>query len=140
MSVMLIGDAAVHALLSYVIAKNLYLQHPTFPDRWQPIDKDDADSIGAKLIAINHRAYDNLYRTEPVAAPRPYQFRFTTTINAPETRSITALDVLKLCDFVEYQCCELDAWHGSYERGIIQSIRASSVQDLPGYQDAPWGL
>jgi hypothetical protein len=86
MSVLLIGDAAVPALLSYAIAKHQYLQHPAFPDRWHPIDKDDADIIGAKLIAINHQAYDNRYRTEPVAAPRPYTFRLTAAIKAPETR------------------------------------------------------
>jgi hypothetical protein len=75
-----------------------------------------------------------------VAAQRPYKFRFMTAINSPVTRSITALDVLKLCDFVEYQCSELDAWHGSYEHGIIQTIRASSARHLAGYRDAPWGL
>jgi hypothetical protein len=140
MSVLLIGDAAVHALLSYAIAKHQYLQHPAFPDRWHPIDKDDADIIGARLVAINHQAYDNRHRTDPVAAPRPSKFRLMTTIDSSVSRSITALDMLKLCDFVEYQCSKPDAWHGSYEHGIIQTIRASSARHLAGYRDAPWGL
>jgi hypothetical protein len=140
MLVLLIGDAAVHALLSYAITKHQHLQHPAFPDRWHPIDKDDADIIGARLVAINHQANDNRFRTDTLVAPRLYKFRFMTAINSPETKSISALDMLKLCDFLEYQCCELDAWHGSYEHGIIQSIRASSARDLPGYGDAPWGL
>jgi len=46
--------------------------------------------------------------------------------------------ILKLCDFVEYQ---IDSGIECLEAvKIIRRIRSAAIRELPGYNEAKWGL
>lgn len=56
------------------------------------------------------------------------------------TERLPALHIIKLCHHYAYQSCEHDGWKASHARKLIQAIEAHAVCNLPGYDDAPWGV
>ena len=57
-----------------------------------------------------------------------------------ETRTLLALDVIKICRCFEYKSCEHPEWETSWSRTFLQQVVDAAINDLPGYDDAPWGL
>lgn len=51
-----------------------------------------------------------------------------------------AVDILKMCDCLEYQSCETDDYRESVAYHLLSSIRASAIRELPGYNDAAWSF
>jgi hypothetical protein len=54
--------------------------------------------------------------------------------------SLSAVAVLKLCDCLDYQSCEIDDYRSSHAAQLIDGIRNCAIKALPGYEDAPWHL
>ena len=48
--------------------------------------------------------------------------------------------ILKACDCYDYQSCETDDYRQSEAAKLIDGIRSYAIHNLPGYDDAPWGL
>lgn len=57
----------------------------------------------------------------------------------PDTLN-TAVTILKLCDYYEYQSCEAHMYEMTKASKFIQAIRKTAISKLRGYDDAPWGL
>lgn len=56
----------------------------------------------------------------------------------PRARDFRPVEILKAADCYEYQCCEDPGWKDSTARRLIDLLRACAIQDLPGYDAAPW--
>lgn len=50
------------------------------------------------------------------------------------------LHIIKLCHHYAYQACEHSGWKDSAARKAIAALESYAVHNLPGYDDAPWGL
>lgn len=48
------------------------------------------------------------------------------------------VDILKMCDGLEYQSCETDDWDKTLAYRLLTRIRKAAIHELPGYEDAPW--
>lgn len=48
------------------------------------------------------------------------------------------VEILKMCDCLEYQSCETKDWPASVAHRLLNAIRRAAVRALPGYEDAPW--
>jgi len=48
------------------------------------------------------------------------------------------VQILKLCQCLEYQSCETPDWEQSTAYKILQSIMSAAIGDLPGYKEAAW--
>ena len=48
------------------------------------------------------------------------------------------VDILKMCDCLEYQSCETSDYHGTTAATLLQAIRKAAISELDGYDDAPW--
>lgn len=48
--------------------------------------------------------------------------------------------VLKQCDCYDYQSCEFDGYENSEAAKIVERVRHKAICQLPGYDDAPWGI
>ena len=51
---------------------------------------------------------------------------------------VSPVDVLKMCDCLEYQSCETGDWNDTLACKLLGSIRKAAIRQLPGYDDAPW--
>jgi len=55
-------------------------------------------------------------------------------------RAYPAITILKALDCLEYQSCEHPGWEDSLARFIVDQLRKAAIHNLPGYNDAPWGI
>jgi hypothetical protein len=53
---------------------------------------------------------------------------------------VTAIATLKSIDCYEYQSCEHPEWPESCAKAFCDALRRAITHDIPGYDDAPWGL
>ena len=93
-----------------------------------------------RLLAENIRSVNYRYRqNDPVPTYR-HKPTYAGAVSPETTRLLTALDIIRLCQCLEYQSCEHPEWPTSWARTFLQSVVDTAVNDLPGYDDAPWGL
>ena len=50
----------------------------------------------------------------------------------------TPVQILKMCDCLEYQSCETDDYRESIACELLEAIRRAAIRALAGYEDAPW--
>lgn len=62
-----------------------------------------------------------------------YEFR-------PSRVTLPAVTIIKACHCLAYQSCELDDWEDSEAFAFLQALISHASHNLPGYDDAPWGL
>ena len=48
------------------------------------------------------------------------------------------VDILKMCDCLEYQSCESDDWEQTLAFRLLNHIRRAAIRSLAGYEKAPW--
>lgn len=51
---------------------------------------------------------------------------------------LTPIAIIKLCRYVDYQCCELENWAGSLAWRQLEWISSNAVSNLDGYENAHW--
>lgn len=54
--------------------------------------------------------------------------------------NLPAVEVIKLCNCYDYQACEHPEYEASAAAGIVDALRKHYINELPGYDAAPWGL
>jgi hypothetical protein len=96
---------------------------------------------GENLASINSRYPDTIeYET---ACPGPCDFEGSISVagySFKRTPRLAAVVILKQIACYEYQSCEHEGWKTSQAKAFCDSLTASMINSLPGYNDAPWGL
>lgn len=99
----------------------------------------DPDAIGRILLAecvksVQHRYPDDSDVELPGSAARPDTYWYRT----PDSHAPVVL--LKAIDCYEYQSCEHPDWEKSEAHAICDALRDRLIGQLPGYDEAPWGI
>ncbi len=63
-----------------------------------------------------------------------------TPVEAARKETLPAVHMIKLCHHYAYQACEHHGWKESAACRLIRAIESHAVHNLPGYDDAPWGV
>ena len=121
MSCFVVSDYHVGVLVSWAVLRKA----PAFFDGLGP------RTLAAVLAEANRAAYRERYGEQPEPAV-PYQ--------APEARALSAVQVVKACDCLEYQCSDWSEWEGSTAQRALARIRQHAICALPGYDEAAWAL
>jgi len=53
---------------------------------------------------------------------------------------LSIVEKLKILDHYSYQSCDWDKWNDSEAYRLVERARGALLSDLPGYEDAAWGL
>lgn len=48
------------------------------------------------------------------------------------------IDIIKMCDCLEYQSCESDDWQTTLAYRLLLRIRRAAWHSIPEYENAPW--
>lgn len=128
MSAFIVSDRHIDALLTWVINTPKY-QAPQILNGMTV--KDQPDLIGQMLVELNYRSVNTRYNEND--QPREYKFR-------PFPRTISPVEVIKACDCLNYQCCEFEGWKDTKAARIIDEIRESAIDSLPGMDAAAWEI
>lgn len=92
---------------------------------------ETAGHVGAMLLAENRASVNHRY--DEAEWEEPYQFH-----RLPGTAD--PVIVLSALSCYEYQSCEHPEWQDSEARRFCDSLRASAIRELPGYDSAPWEI
>lgn len=92
----------------------------------------DESQIGQILWSENNRSVNYRYDEQK---PNPnYKHTHSYRLTPPP------LHIIKLCDCLDYQSCETPDWNTTEAHAVLQYIRERAIHELPGYEDAPWGV
>jgi hypothetical protein len=88
--------------------------------------------VGSLLAEANNQAYAERYK-QPVT--NAYRFEFQEPAG-----KIPALQIIKACRCLEYQCSDWRGWQESRARQLLDAIESTAIRKLPGYDDLLWEL
>lgn len=142
MSAFVVSHSTIAAIVTYA-QRRLWSCVPPPPDAGRGavnVRDIDPDKIGQALLTENIRSVNYRYRrSDPVPNYRHVP-TYIGAVSTEVTRTLTALDIVKVAHCIEYQSCEHPAWEASWARDFLQRVVDTAVHELPGYDDAPWGL
>lgn len=58
----------------------------------------------------------------------------------PLAHHLSKVAIIKACHCYAYQACEHTGWKDSAAKRYTSAIESHAVHNMPGYDDAPWGL
>ena len=97
------------------------------------VNKYLVEQIGEILQQANYDGVNARYQA--CNTPLPYKFvRYT------KKEHLEPIVIIKLCDHFDYQSCDAEAYKTSDASKIINMIRKEAIRQLPGYDNAPWGI
>ena len=121
MSAFIVSPHHIDTLVSWAVANCLYGLNDRSPQELAEI------LYNANVDSVDYR-YNETNR-------RDYKF-----CSLP-LRGLTCVQIIKACDCLDYQCCEVPDWgpkHLAYN--VIRTIREEAIRRLPGYSQAKWAL
>lgn len=101
---------------------------------------DNADQVGQMLLGECVRSVSYRYPNDPLTELPgrtdaewiiPYTFYLMG-------RRPTPVQALKLISCYKYQSCEHPEWESSEAQAFCEALTATLIQNLPGYEEAPW--
>jgi hypothetical protein len=95
------------------------------------VTRFNATNTGQILWDENARSVNYRYK-ENDPAPR-YSFTFRLSFTPP-------VQIIKAAHCLDYQSCETDDWETTLAYKILQTIISAACHNLPGYDDAYWGI
>lgn len=131
MSCFIVSARHISALIQYALSPkrrervfhSFYRYNVQTGEDWTP------QELGALLQAENTKSWNARYREAVEPA-----FQFT------RAAELSPVEILKAVQCYEYQSCEHDGWEGSDAHKIARLIYETAVGELPGYEQASWGL
>jgi hypothetical protein len=122
MSCFVVPDFHIDALVSWAVANGA----SAF------IDGLDPRELAAVLHRANCAAYHERYEED---AGECYTFTMR-----PEAHAMPAVQILKACACLDYQCSDWTDYPGSTAQRAVERIRDHAIFYVPGYRAAAWTL
>jgi hypothetical protein len=120
----------------HIIELAVFLQKSRRKHReFQPIEitLNHAELIANTLNFENYRSVN--YRYDDNEQPEKIIISIKDYDNPRVTNPV---HILKMADCLAYQSCETDDWYMTSAKEMIDEIRRAAIQELPGYDNAPW--
>lgn len=134
MSAFMLDHAHINALVTAA-----FQLHPSYVWAGKEFDRATHETkMGRILLAENARSVNARYPDtdgDATAGIDGYEHQLNLKdVGRP------AVELIKLCNCYDYQACETDDYKQTPAARIVQGIRAAAINNLPGYDDAPWCL
>lgn len=129
MSAFIVNDYHINALVSYGV--KFKAQFYTKNVGWEYFNEDTAWMMAALLYRANVCSVNRRYKERT----RTNGFKFQSV----DVNGLTAADIVKACDCLDYQSCEVGTWERSRARRALQAIREEAVRELAARSPA-WEL
>ena len=99
--------------------------------------------------ALNSSSIEDLQIMKQILADQNYRSvneRYQETEPAPVMSAkvlferVSPVQIIKACNCYDYQACETDDYQQTDANRICDAIRASAIDELPGYEEAQWEM
>ena len=144
MSAAYVSDDLINFMLAGALDMARRQLYPTRDFQWvsgegylASMTGDTVQSIGQMLRDENIRSLESRYQDiwrglEPM--PREFPTRWLTPVGR-----LRPMEVIKACDYYEYQSSEHAGWWTSDAHSFVDCLRAATWRTTPEYQRANWG-
>jgi hypothetical protein len=134
MSAFIVSNEHINALVSYMVTKQISYWNE---QERVPVTRFNAEEVGRILLnenvrSVNHRYHGEIEEDEKNASCA-YTFRY-------RPMPISAVQIIKAVHCLDYQSCETDDWETTLAYKICQRILSTACCNLPGYEQAKWGI
>jgi hypothetical protein len=126
MSAFVCSKNHIAAVANYAVTKGVWLGTGSAkPDDFGRVYETLAE---ANVRSVCHRYEDAGDYADVLRAPRR------------GASSHTAVEIIKLCECLDYQSSEVKDWRESDACRLLDNIRATATRHLPGYDEAKWAI
>lgn len=137
MSALEVSTPHITFLITAALADPVHALYWGNPSR--RITLDNASEVGAALVRENQASMTARYGDRFVVPATEYAYPFAAY--SPGRRgTLDPVEVLKACQFYDYQSCEHDGWEASAAQQFTRDVRDRYITLLPGYDGLPWGI
>lgn len=130
MSAFIVNNETLSAIVAYCMRNNIGRMYGPGQNQCRAVTPVE---IGQLLLDENVRSVNHRYKENARAG------RFVEpALSLEPIRS--EVEILKLCNCVEYQIAEPDDWRATDAFWLLQTIKGIAIGGLPGYREAAWEL
>lgn len=122
MSAYIVSNYHINALITWAVAHEVYFYERKHKERIS-INMLNADSIAAELYSENVRSVNTRY------GERTKRKGFVFS-RAPSALRLSAKDIVRACDCLDYQSCETDDWTRTKAHAALTAIREAAINQL----------
>lgn len=97
------------------------------------------DALGGLLLAENVRSVCHRYPADDLDETPGYIGQ-SRTLYRHRAAYVATVAALKAVQCYAYQSCEHPEWETSPAAAFCQQLTRALIDDLPGYDEAPWGI
>jgi hypothetical protein len=128
MSAFVCSKNHIAAVAHYAVTKGVWLGEGS-------AKPEDFGRVYKALAKANVRSVCHRYEDDDAG-------NYADVLRAPRrgASSHTPVEIIKLCECLDYQSSEVDDWRESEACRLLDNIRATAVCALPGYADAQWAI
>lgn len=146
MACLLINDKTISALVQAVFNAGYSKREAVNPWQYQNDPKayhyvmfalEESQKQANLLKAANIASFNECYKHNPDMQEPAFKGDVQLCIGAPPHGPLQAI---KLVQFVEYQCCEVEGWENSEACKLLNKYLTVLIPNLPGYDRMSWGL
>ena len=109
MSAFIVCDGVIDTIVTYI--------YPDMKNRY-----GSENDLGQVLVDENYNSVNTRYKNH--VTPHGYKF---------QRKDHKGLDVLRACQFYEYQACETEGYYLSEAATIIRWVMGKAIRNLDGY-------
>ena len=131
MSAFIVSPFHINTLVSWAHEKTVWLKH----DGSDYSFKEEPARLAGILYSANVVSVNERYNEDEPSGSFPFEMLSWSDIYA-----IDPVQIIKACDCLDYQSCEMESWNGSLAYELLQAIREEAIRCLPGMEDAKWEL
>ena len=105
-------------------------------------DLSDAATVARILITENIKSVCHRYNEDEATYYFEELSADVTAADRAHVKAIqfTPIQLIKLIHCLDYQSCEHPGWKDSLAKRMLDHLEAGLVYQIPGYEDAPWGI
>ncbi|MFZ5834184.1 MAG: hypothetical protein ACOY2B_02215 [Pseudomonadota bacterium] len=114
-----------------------YFRHPDLKALADPTIDWTARSVVTFYANILYR--ENIRSVEArYPEDAPFSDAITITRSDVEDHTLSAVDIISMCNCLDYQSCETDDWASTAAHELLAVIRKKATSMLPGMDGAYW--
>ncbi|MGA7178142.1 MAG: hypothetical protein WBX11_00950 [Thiobacillaceae bacterium] len=136
MSAYIVNPEHVAALAAYAARPPLHRNAVIFEWREGGAELVAEKLMQANIDSCNYRYPNSHYYTpegEAQLIQEAVEYAKRFKFNAPR---LTPLDIIRMCECLDYQSCEPENWRDTLASRQIEFIKSSAIRELPGYDKA----
>ena len=126
MSAIIVSEKHINALVTYAVSNNLLGYYDS-----QAYVIPTADEAAAFLTERNYDSVNARYGEDTEAFKAPYE---------ADAKPRSAMQIVKACDYYDYQACEAPNYEETTAARLIQRIRTHAISNNPEYVEADWEI